>query len=527
MAGPGRGDPALVVPPEEPTVTEGSSEAIAGVTRELTGTRWRIVRAAALVVVATLASASPAIAGSADAGRPSTLTDVVVLEAPGAGSAPERATRSVGGRFVRELPIVRGFSARIPLGGLKKLRRVPSVRSVHRDRPFALSAAASASADSSVGLDQVRAAIGAGSDPDAGAGVDIALVDSGITPVGPLARAGKVVDGPDFSADANDPRLRNLDAFGHGTHLAGIIAGSDGTGPNGVAPGGRLVNVKVAAHDGSTSLSNLLAGIDWVVRNRHRDGLDIRVLNLSFGADSESSYRKDPLAAAVEQAWQRGIVVVTAAGNEGAQAGGLTSPAYDPYVLAVGADDTMGSAEVSDDVVADFSSAGNADRMPDVVAPGVGIVSARVPGGVLDEAFPQARIGSEGFRGSGTSQSAAVVSGAAALLLQARPGLDPDEVKGLLRATARPIGAAATVEGSGLIDIGAAAGAAAPRSGQRYPRANAGAWRGRGKLGLEYAVDGSSATRWSATRWSATRWSATRWSATRWSGSAWGPGTTP
>ncbi|MEA2312800.1 MAG: serine protease AprX [Solirubrobacteraceae bacterium] len=496
-------------------MTEGYFEASAGGTGEVTGTRWRIVSAAALAfVVAMLASSSPALAGSADAFRPSTVTDVVVLEAPGAGSAPEGATRRVGGRVLRELPIVRGFSARIPLGGLGQLRRVPSVRSVHPDRPFALSAADAVPGDSGVGLEQVRAAIGADSNPDAGAGVDIALVDSGITPVGPLAEAGKVVDGPDFSADANDPRLRNLDAFGHGTHLAGIIAGSAGAaGPGGIAPGGRLVNVKVAAHDGSTSLSSLLSGIDWVVRNRHRDGLDIRVLNLSFGADSDGSYRSDPLAAAVEQAWQRGIVVVTAAGNGGARAGGLDSPAYDPFVLAVGAEDMMGSADVSDDVAADFSSAGSADRMPDVVAPGVGIVSVRVPGGVLDEAFPQARIGSGGFRGSGTSQSAAVVSGAAARLLQARPELDPDEVKGLLRSTARSIGAEATIEGRGLIDIGAATGAATPRSDQRFPRASGGAWRGRAALGVEFAVERSSATRWSATRWSATRWSGSEWGA--------------
>lgn len=490
------------------------------------GTRWRRGAAVAALAAAAL-GAAPAAAPAATSGT----ARVVVIQAPGAGRAPERAVARLGGHVGRELPLVRGFSATLPQRNLRRLRRALGVKSVHRDRSVALRETdpAAVPASEGAGLDLVRGAIAAGGVPGTGEGVDVALVDSGITPVGALAAPGRVVDGPDFSDDARDADLRGLDAFGHGTHLAGVIAG--------VAPGARLVDVKVAAHDGSTSLSSLLAGIDWVARHGRQKGLDVRVMNLSFGAETAGSYRDDPLAAAVEGAWERGIVVVTSAGNGGETAAGLDSPAYDPYVIAAGASDTLGTVDVADDVVAGFSSRGTAERSADVVAPGVGIVSARVPGGFLDELFPLARIGEDGFRGSGTSQAAAAVSGAAALVAQARPELGPDQVKALLRATARPLAGDERLEGRGLIDVAAAVAAPATRAEQRFPRAVPGRWRGRFAPGVELAVERQatrwsatrwsatrwSATRWSATRWSATRWSATRWSATRWSGSSWGP----
>jgi serine protease AprX len=263
------------------------------------------------------------------------------------------------------------------------------------------------------------------------------------------------------------------------------------------------------------------------VRNRDRRGLDIRVLNFSFGAEVDGSYRSDPLAFAVEQAWQRGILVVTAAGNGGAQSGGLDSPAYDPYVIAVGASDSVGTDAAADDVLAEFSSFGTTARTPDVVAPGVGIVSLRVPGGYLDEAFPGARIGESWFRGSGTSQATAVVAGAAALLLERRPDLSPDTVKALLRSTARPLaGADVLGQGAGVVDVAAAVAAPAVRADQRHPRAGAGGpWKARG-LGLALAVEpgrgeGWDGRRWSGRRWSGRRWSDEQWLGRRWSGDDW------
>ncbi|MEH3076232.1 MAG: S8 family serine peptidase [Quadrisphaera sp.] len=111
----------------------------------------------------------------------------------------------------------------------------------------------------------------------------------------------------------------------------------DSTSQLGVAPDAGLLALKLANTDGSTDVSQVIAGLDWVVEHRRDNGMDVRVVNLSFGTDGLQSYQVDPLAAAVERAWQRGVVVVVSAGNEGPDSGGLSNPAIDPYVIAVGA----------------------------------------------------------------------------------------------------------------------------------------------------------------------------------------------
>jgi subtilase family protein len=433
---------------------------------------------------------------------------VVVLKAAGTGNGPEHAVQGLGGRVDREIPLIRGFSARVPRSAVRALRGTPGVRSVNADRRFTLRSTTDTAASPSTTLDTLRATVDA--DAVAGGATDVALVDSGVSP--DAALAGHVVNGPDFSEDARIDELRNLDAFGHGTHLAGIIAA--------VAPQARVVSVKVADHEGNTSLGRILAGIDWAARRGDRNGLDIRVLNLAFGADSGGSYRSDPIAYAVEQAWDAGLTVVVSAGNGGSEADGLDSPAYDPFVVAVGAEDSGGSATLADDAIAPFSSRGSLTRGPDVVAPGVAIVSARVPGSFLDEAFPAARV-DDGFRGSGTSQSAAVASGAAALLVGAQPRLAPDQVKALLRSTARPLANTdAALQGAGVIDVAAAAGSPAPRARQNFPPARIGGWM-HGALRNEYAVENPQSNRWASNRWASNRWASNRWASNRWASNRW------
>ena len=309
-----------------------------------------------------------------------------------------------------------------------------------------------------------------------GAGVGVALIDSGVTPVAGLNAPGKVINGPDLSFESQAPNLRHLDTYGHGTHMAGIIAGNDpatttGTRFAGVAPGARIISLKVAATDGASDVSQVIAAIDWVVEHRNDKGMNIRVLNLSFGTQSTQPAALDPLAFAVEQAWQKGIVVVVSAGNDGFAANSLTMPAADPDVIAVGAADAKGTETRADDVVADFSNRGNAGRHADVLASGRSVVSLRVPGSYVDRTYPTAKLSLTAdpaqrfLRGSGTSQAAAVVSGAAALLLQQRPSLTPDQVKRLLMDTATPIaGADPYAGGRGQIDIAAAAKRTRPSS---------------------------------------------------------------
>jgi serine protease AprX len=296
-----------------------------------------------------------------------------------------------------------------------------------------------------------------------GKGVGVALIDTGVAAV-PGLTSGNVVDGPDLSFDSQQPDMAHLDAFGHGTHLASIIAGRDAAGApssyldparfTGIAPDATLVNVKVGASNGAVDVTQVIAGIDWVVEHAKDPGLNIRVISLSYGTDSTQSAGVDPLAFAVENAWKHGIVVVAAGGNDGEPGKTLANPAYDPHVLAVGAMDDAGTVATSDDTVPQWSTRGTDARHVDVVAPGVSVLGLRVPGGLADSENPQARVGDRFARASGTSQATAVAAGQAALILQQYPGLAPDQVKQLMMTTASGILSTLPIfGGSGLVNL--------------------------------------------------------------------------
>jgi serine protease AprX len=302
-----------------------------------------------------------------------------------------------------------------------------------------------------------------------GKDVTVALIDTGVVGVPGLQKDDKVIDGPDLSFESQSAGTRYLDGYGHGTHLAGIIAGEDeGFDPKkpqatkfaGVAPDARLLNMKVAAGDGGADVSQVIAAIDWVVEHRDDEGMHVRVINLSYGTASEQGWQVDPLARAVENAWNHDILVVAAAGNDGLDAPSLLMPAVDPHILAVGASDHRGSESTADDVVADFTNGGSAERRPDVLAPGKSVVSLRVSGSYIDVAHPEGRLAGDGagrfFRGSGTSQAAAVVSGEAALLFSAQPKLTAEQAKAILMQTAVPLTGPNPAQGHGVADIGAA-----------------------------------------------------------------------
>jgi serine protease AprX len=311
-----------------------------------------------------------------------------------------------------------------------------------------------------------------------GNGVDVALIDTGVAPVPGLTDPAKVVVGPDLSFESQDADLRYLDTYGHGTHMAGIIAGRerakgnwwdyawDSTNFYGMAPDARIVSLKLADHNGIVDVSQIIAAVDWVVQNRATGGLNIRVLNLSYGTHSPQSPQADPLSWAAEVAWQSGIVVVASAGNDGSSVPGLTSPAYNPWVIAVGAVDTKGTVSMADDTVPSFSArqGGNFNtRGIDVVAPGVGIVSLGVPGSYVYQTYPAAHVGNGFVRGSGTSQAAAVVSGGAALLISQRPTLNPNQVKALIVSSATKLaGQDVTAQGNGELNLATASALATP-----------------------------------------------------------------
>ncbi|WP_157682726.1 S8 family serine peptidase [Nocardioides scoriae] len=382
-----------------------------------------------------------------------------------------------------------------------------------------------------------------------GKGVTVALIDTGVVDVPGLDGEGKVVDGPDLSFESQGAGTRYLDGFGHGTHLAGIIAGRDagfdprkpqGTVFAGVAPDAGLLNMKVATGDGGADVSQVIAAIDWVVEHRDDQGMNVRVINLSYGTASTQPWQVDPLARAVENAWDHDILVVTAAGNDGLAAPSLLMPAVDPHVLAVGGSDHRGSDTKLDDKVAAFTNGGSAARRPDLLAPGKSVVSLRDPGSYVDTAHPEGRLVGDDtgrwFRGSGTSQSAAVVSGEAALLFSARPRLTADQAKAVLMQTATPLVTGGPVQGRGVADVGAAvttvkAGLVLPTLRQSLPDST-----GLGTLeasrGGEHVVDPETGTAltgevdaigspWRPAAWVAAQAAGATWRGGAWNGRTW------
>ena len=267
-----------------------------------------------------------------------------------------------------------------------------------------------------------------------GKGVGIALIDTGVAAV-PGLMSGNVVNGPDLSFDSQDPATRYIDGFGHGTHLAGLISARTPE-LTGLAPDARLTSIKVGASNGAVDVSQVIAGIDWATAHRNDDPQNpIRVMVLAYGTDSTQDYTIDPLSAAVENAWRAGITVFVSGGNSGLSAR-LLDPASDPTVIAVGAMDDNGTADWSDDKVADFTSGGTSARYLDLVSAGRSLVSLRAPGSYIDTAYPSARVGTDYFVGSGSSQAAAVAAAVAADLLEAFPKLLPDQIKALFKNSA-------------------------------------------------------------------------------------------
>jgi serine protease AprX len=500
------------------------------------------------------------------------LMSVIVRTQPAATASVERTVRDLGGKVDRPLGIISGLSVEIPSGAVPALASTRGVLAVSQNAHIKLFSIGGYDPTTDVNsLYNVTQMTGAQTYWKAGftgKNVDVALLDTGVVPVNGLTASNKVVTGPDLSFDSQYPQLRYLDGYGHGTHMAGIIAGRDdsATGPYagdsndfiGMAPDSRIVSVRVGDHTGAADVSQVIAAIDWIVQHKNDNGMNIRVLNLSFGTDSQQWYVLDPLAYAAEQAWKHGIVVVASVGNGGANSGGVADPAMDPYVIAVGAADTNGTVGTGDDSVASFSSYGNASRTPDLVAPGVHVASLRDPGSYIDTTYGStAAVGTRFFRGTGTSQATAVVSGAAALVISQHPSATPDQVKALLTTTAASLGQPAIAQGSGELNLNAALAKSVNNGNSLLgntvssaistqlwaPSAGNGTLQGsRGSVILQangvaltgeqdifgkpfssalMAASESTGSAWSGGTWNGSGWSGSAWTGSAWTGSAW------
>lgn len=421
----------------------------------------RKMAAAAAAVLAPLVLATSAQAAQVATiakKSPNRKVTAIVQFKPGLSERKAKALVAAhGGKVTSRVPLIHGLAVRIPAAkarALGKQRKVLGVTLNARVHGTALNdGALAATYPRTIRADRVwRRGY-------TGKGVGVAVIDTGV--------AGDAVDFKDAAGGsrviANAITSRGAttagDGLGHGTHVAGIIAGNSlRRHPSdplygkyiGVAPDANLIAVKASDEAGNSTILDVINGIQFVVD--HKDEFNIRVLNLSVSSDTPQSYRLDPLNAAVEYAWTKGIVVVAASGNRGAAGDAVSyAPGNDPFAISVGGTDELGNGGRG--VRAGWSSTGRTQdgfAKPDVMAPGAHIVSVLSAGSAFQALCPNCTIGGAYFKAGGTSMAAPVVAGAAALLLQARPTLTPDQVKTLLMETDTPV---AGQHGAGSIDV--------------------------------------------------------------------------
>jgi serine protease AprX len=456
----------------------------------------RFVRAVATGVVLAIAieaAAAPpaqrpkldrALWYSADHARDADPVDVIIAAEAYGFAALRARLEQHGDRIVDEQPQLSLLTVRLHAADLQILEADVSVR--HLSANALVDAAAAESTATGAAPNPARGALldtlGLTGAVASGRRVGVAVIDSGIQPAADLT----VDDFYDFTRGGE--KAAPYDDYGHGTHVSGLIGGHS----SGVAPGVRLVGLKVLDHHGQGRVSDVVRAIEFAVANRRR--LRIDVLNLSLGHPSTEPPQDDPLVQAVERATRAGLIVVASAGNahvagvEGASAfGDVTSPGTAPSAITVGAIDTHGTPARTDDTVAGYSSRGSSGgiQKPDVAAPGANLVSNAAQDSWLYAEYPERRVAdaqgaSRLFRLSGTSMAAAVTSGVVALLIEehrrnASDTLTPNLVKAILQFSALPLPGDAAASGAGALN----AAGALELAGSRGPTGPAGEWAAR------------------------------------------------
>jgi serine protease AprX len=388
-------------------------------------------------------TASPALTATANAHPRKSVEVIVQLDRGTDAAAGRTLVATHGGRVTRDLHIINGFGAEMEAAKAASLATEPGVRSVSMNARIKKTALRAD--DLSTSYNASIASQPAWDKGYTGKGVGVAVIDTGIAGDLPDFRTSQTNSASRVVASAvvNPSATSSADGLGHGTHIAGLIAGNSSYLPAGdpnrgeyagVAPDANLIAVKAGDEHGSASVLDVIDGLQFVVD--YKKDYNIRVVNLSLRSTEAQSYKTDPLDAAVESAWFSGITVVVAAGNEGTDSDAVSyAPANDPYVITVGGVDDQGTKRTDDDAVASWSSRGvTQDGLikPDVLAPGAHLVSTLAPGSDYASLCPQCITNGAYFKVGGTSMAAGVVSGAIADIVQAHPDWTPNQIKGTI-----------------------------------------------------------------------------------------------
>jgi len=386
------------------------------------------------------------------------LEAIVQFNAPVSQAEAQADTRGHG-RVIGNLPIIHGLAIRATAAQARTLAANPDVHAVSLNGtvttqglpgagrlPFMPGSRGVSASQLQTTYNQTLGVTPLWNYGVTGTGVGVAVIDTGIDGALPdFATADGKHSRVIASAVDNPNATTATDSYGHGTDVAGIIAGNRSASDPlhgqyvGVAPNANLISIKVSDEAGATNVLNVIYGLQFAVE--HQSQYNIRVVNMSVDSSTPQSYKTDPLDAAVEAAWLHGIVVVASAGNRGATAGAVQySPANDPYVITVGGVDENGTANPADDTVASWSSQGSTQdgiQKPDVYAPGAHIVSVLAPNSQFANSSCNCIVaGGQYIATSGTSMAAPMIAGLVADLLQVHPNWTPNQVKGDLTSSA-------------------------------------------------------------------------------------------
>ena len=430
----------------------------------------------------------------------------------------------------RNLGLVNGISLNLPASRLAQLANIPGLT-------ITPDAAVHTSGYTSSQLWPYESGVSLGwagtSAPAPGTAPTIAVIDSGIQP-------GRTDFGNRVLASVNLSTLPDNsagDGRGHGTFVAGIAAGA-ADGYAGATPQANLVSVDVMDDHGVARTSDVIAGCQWVLANKAK--YNIRIANLSLHSATVSSFTRDPLDKAVEQLWFNGVVVVAAAGNYGSATGPsgvLYAPGNDPFAITVGAVDIGGTKTRNDDVNAPWSAYGRTPdgfMKPDLAAPGRYMVGP-VPAASTLAIERADKVTAPGYiQLSGTSFAAPVISGAAAQILAKNPTYTPDQVKGVLMLSAKPVeGAALGSVGVGELQMTKAALvrtapnpnlaldkylATDPLGGKMFDSVS---WTDTAKSNVSWDSVSWDSVSWTDASWNVVSWTDVSWDSVSWTDVSW------